>query len=115
MATKSQQAHGLGSYFAKVHKATLGYDYRGNFHREKWGYQDMLEDLGESRSKRVIDWYFKTDRRVYEPADLHKNYDRLAEAMDDYTADVARQGELMEATRIKVEEYRKRRAEDGNG
>jgi hypothetical protein len=115
MATRAQQAHALGSHFNKLHKATLGYDYKGNFHREKWGYQDMLDDLGEKRAKAVIEWYFKTDRRVYEPSDLHRNYDRLAEAMDDYAADVEHQKQLMEATRIRVEEFRKRREENGNG
>mgnify|MGYP003295976712 CR=1 FL=1 len=115
MTTRAQQAHALGSYFTKVHQQRLGYAYRGNIHREKWGYQDMIEDLGEKKSKAVIDWYFKTDRRVYEPADLHRNYDKLLEAMEDHERDTAKQEKAMEATRIRVEEFRKRREENGNG
>lgn len=110
MATKTQQAHGLYSYFAKKYKETVGRPYEGNKFRDKWGFLDMLDDLGEEESKKVIDWYFQTPRTEdeFDAADLHRNYDKLHEARMDHAEDMKRIFEHMEQTKKKVEEYRSR-------
>lgn len=110
MTTKAQKAHALASYFKKKHKEALRLDYRGNAHREKWGFQDMLDDVeSEERARKIIDWFFKTQRRDYSAQDLFKNYDKILEQMLDDEEDKRNTMELLEATRKKVEEARRAR------
>lgn len=112
MATKAQQAHALASHFAKAYEKQFGRKYKGNTHREKWGFQDMLEDLDMDEAKRVVDWYFGTSRAEFTAADLHKNYDKLVEAMQDYEEEKKAHDEALERTRRKVEEFRRMRGLD---
>lgn len=108
MATKSQKAHALAAYFAAQYELATGRKYHGNVFRDKWGYQDMLDDLGETTSKKVIDWYFKTSRDEFTPQDLHRNYDRLYEAMDDHARDMEMRQAALDKTREAVERFRNR-------
>jgi len=109
MATKAQKAYILNSDFAKKYKAARHSEYHGNTHRDKWGFQDMLDDLGEDKSRAVIDWFFDTDRGDYSAQNLFNNYEKIAEAMEDYEEEKKRTMELLEATRRKVEEARQHR------
>lgn len=109
MATKAQQAYALNSYFGKRYKECLRLDYRGNAHRDKWGFQDMLSDLDEDKARAVIDWFFKTQRKDYSTQDLFRNYDKILEAMEDYEEEKRHTIELLEATRKKVDEARRAR------
>jgi hypothetical protein len=110
MATKAQKAHALNSYFAKKYKKTVGRQYEGNTFRDKWGFQDMIDDLGEEDARKVIDWYFQTARDPddFSAIDLHRNYDRLNDARLEYIEDMQRIFEHMQQTKKKVEEYRRR-------
>ncbi len=109
MATKAQKAYALNSYFAKKYKEARHTEYHGNTHRDKWGFQDMLDDLGEDKSRAVIDWYFGTERGEYSAQNLFNNYEKIADAMDDYEVEKEKTLSLLEATRRKVEEARKQR------
>lgn len=108
MATKNQSAHALATYFNKGFLKKTGREYKGNIFRDKWGYQAMLEDLGEKRSKEVIDWYFQTARDEFSPLDLHKNYDKLSETLYDYEEEKARRLEALERTKAAVERFKQR-------
>ena len=110
MATKAQQAHGMYSYFSKKYKKALGRPYEGNKFRDKWGFQDMIEDLGEEETRNVIDWYFQTARDPddFSAQDLFKNYDKLHDARLEHLEDMRRILAHMEQTKEKVEEYRRK-------
>ena len=60
MVTKIQKALQLMKLFDSYYKAKYSVDYKGNTHADKWGFADLIDDLGWDTAVEVIEYYFKT-------------------------------------------------------
>lgn len=109
--TQQQKANALISHYIKLYKAK----YKGkepliNRNRDKWGFIDMLTDLGEQDAYSAVDYYFGTNRAGHPLKALFANYDSLHKRRMEKVADAAKRAEIMERTRQVVEEENDRRA-----
>lgn len=62
-SNKYEKAQQLMKLFNAYYKSKYGVDYKGNSHSDKWGFVDMVEDLGWSEAVDVVEYYFKTKPR----------------------------------------------------
>lgn len=75
----AKQAHTLISVFQKEYKAHGQGTRTFNRYKAKWGFMDVIDDLGMDRAKELIEYYFRTTRSKYSPEDFFYNYDKLDE------------------------------------
>lgn len=74
-----------------------------NRYRDKWGFTDMVSDLGMDMSKEVIEYYFKTTRPGHPLTSLFNSYDRLAATLREREEDRKNRVKLREETKKRVE------------
>jgi hypothetical protein len=109
--TVNQQAYSLISLYEKKYEQKYGSKPSINRHRDKWGFQDMVEDLGYDRAKYIVEYYFDL-RYVGHPLQtLLRSYDRFDEIDRDRQNDEVNRLRLRELTKKKVEEFER---EHGN-
>lgn len=106
--TAKQRPHILLTQYLNLYKKVYGVAPPVNRNRDKWGFSDMIEDLGFDRARQVVDWYFQTSAN-HSLRNLFNTYDKISEEIDEHAKDAKRRRELREATRLKVEEFRRRR------
>lgn len=102
--TKRQQAHALITKFEKLWKKQYGKDYVGNRHADRWGFEDMITDLGYDESQKVVEYYFNLGVPGHPRSTLLYRYDELSDQRKRVENYKARQRELMEATERLVNE-----------
>lgn len=112
--TPKQKPHILLTLYVSLFQDTYGYKPDINRNRDKWGFADMIEDLGMDRAREVIEWYFDSDV-VHSLRGLFNSYDKISAEIDAEAADKKRLAELRQATKSKVEEFRRRRVEQSRG
>jgi hypothetical protein len=79
-----------------------------NRFREKWGFRDMIEDLGYARAGEVIDYYFET-RHIGHPATtLFYEYDKLDQIMRERVVDEENRARLRQESELRVKEWREK-------
>ena len=83
-----RQDHILISYYEAKYAQKYGRRPLVNRHREKWGFQDMLESLPMEDCKRVIDYYLDLDVSHTVRGLLHK-FDVYFENMNESEAEKA--------------------------
>lgn len=106
----TQQTHALISLFLKGYKKRYGKDpVNFNRFRDKWGFQDMAEDLGLDRAKEVIEYYFETGKVGHPISYLLREYDKINQRMIEREQDVINRKKLMEESAKRVEEWRAKR------
>lgn len=108
--TQAQKANALISHYVKLYKNKYKKDPSINRNRDKWGFMDMITDLGEQAAYRVIDYYFETARPGHPLPVLFRNYDHLNKRRLEKIEDAAVRAEIMRRTRLVVEEENARRA-----
>ena len=109
MATKKDNSNSLLNYFLKAYKARYS-ETPANFNRyaKKWGFADMLEDLGFERGVQIIDYFFELS--VSHDVDtLFKHYGTYNESYEAAEVDRQKRAQLAIETQKRVEEYRARR------
>lgn len=106
--TVAKQAYGLITHYEKCFKEKYPYEPNVNRFRVKWGFQDMVTDLGYNDAKEVIEYYFRT-AKIGHPIDfLLQNYDRIYEFMTERKKDEEKREELRKQTEQKVKELEAR-------
>lgn len=76
-----------------------------NRHRDKWGFESMVQDLGYERAQEVVEYYFKTNRPLHPVQYLLYNYDKLDILMKEYAKDELDRAELRRLTEKRVKEW----------
>src|SRR5215216_2898384 len=82
------------------------YEYFARFNRRpdvnrfksKYGFQDMINDLGFERSKKVIVHYVSSNRPSITVNDLLYNYDKISAVIDQMEEDEKNRAVLREET-----------------
>lgn len=111
-STANQKAYALITLYVKEYGAKYGAQPTGlNRHRDKWGFQDMVDDLGYENAQAVIKFYFTTGRVGHPLQFLLYNYEKLDVIRREMIEDEKKRLELREATRIRVEKWER---EHGN-
>lgn len=82
-----------------------------NRYREKWGFQDMIEDLGYDRAMEIIRYYFSTDKSGHPVAFLLNNYDKINKYYDEKAEDLERRRAIRAETAARVREWEARHGE----
>lgn len=101
----TRQANGLVTQFVKKYEEKYHRSPGLNRYREKWGFQDMVTDLGYDRAREIVDYYFKTDRAGHPVAFLLNNYDKINSFYDEKQQDAKKRKALREATAKRVREW----------
>lgn len=107
--TLATQANALMTKFINSYEKMYG-DKPANFnrHREKWAFQDMIEDLGYSRAGEVIDYYFETRNVGHPVTTLLYEYDKLNVIMKERAEDEENRARLRRESEQRVKEWRER-------
>lgn len=105
MATAAQKANALITHYVKLYKAKYKKEPEINRYRERWGFQAMIEDLGDAEARLVIEHYFETGKIGHPVQYLLHNYDRLAKIRRELEEDKANRLRLREQTRLRVQEW----------
>ena len=105
--TANQQAYALISRFEKNYERKYQTKPSLNRHRDKWGFQDMLEDLGYSRAQEVVDYYFELRYIGHPLQDLLRNYDKFDRIMRERAEDEKERHRIRRETKKRVEEFEK--------
>ena len=105
--TVNQQAYSLISLFEKHYERKYGRKPSLNRHRDKWGFQDMVEDLGYDRAQEVVSYYFELRYVGHPLQDLLRNYDKFSRVMKERAEDEIERHRIREETRKRVEEFEK--------
>jgi hypothetical protein len=104
--TLAQQANVLITKYVKLYKEFHGDAPVINRYRDKWGFQNMIEDLGKGDAEKVVAYYF-TLTKPHDLNDLFRNYDELHKNRLADEEDVRRVAKLHEETAKRVKEYLK--------
>ena len=104
----NSKAHALISYYVLRYKLTHRREPLINRYKEKWGFLDMLADLGEQESREVIDYYFSMPRADHTTLTLFKSYEKLAKTVRELKEDAANRQKLRKETEARVTEWRAR-------
>lgn len=115
--TLTTQMNALVNLYVKLYKEHYDGEAPANFnrHRDKWGFQSMIEDLGYNRAQEVVAYYFETKHLFHPATTLLYEYDRLDKIMKERAADDKRKAILLEESRKRVEEWRNRRSGNTSG
>jgi hypothetical protein len=100
--TVAKQAYGLISAFEKSFEAKHGRKPQVNRYRDKWGFQDMIADLGYNQAKDVVEYYLTTAKPGHPLAFLFQNYDRINQFMEEKREDEKKRAEIRKQTEQRV-------------
>ena len=104
-AALAKQANGLVTLYVNLWADKYNDAPAVNRHRDKWGFQDMVEDLGYDRAKEVITYYFQTGRPGHPLKHLLMNYDRLHKLLLEIEQDEIDRVRLRKETEQRVKEW----------
>lgn len=105
----AQQANVLITKYVKLYTEKYGTAPVINRYRDKWGFTDMLNDLGKVDSAKVIEYYFSLRVR-HDLMALFKSYDELHKNRLADEEDKRRVAQLHKETAKRVKEWK-----DSNG
>lgn len=95
------QAHALLSLYESNYHTKYGKKPVINRFRDKWGMLDIIETVGYSRGRELVNYYFRTQRPRHPLSFLFNNYDVLNTAYDQAEQDkIVRQNLLLETKRL---------------
>lgn len=105
-----KQAHILSHHFGQAFKKKYGFDHKFNRNKARWSWDNILMDMTMDETKALIDYYFTTISPNGHTLEwFFYNYDKLAEAKEKVDEDRRALAEIRERTRIRTEEWRKKR------
>jgi hypothetical protein len=99
----AKHAHAILSLYAKLYFEKYNKRTTINRYREKWGAEQVIEDLGYDQARKVMEYYFKTSNSGHALTWFFYNYDRLNEMMIKIEEDAVRRARIREETRMMVE------------
>jgi hypothetical protein len=85
-----------------------------NRYRDKWGFSDMLTDLGKADAEKAIVYYFSLRVR-HDLIDLFRRYDELHKWRLADEEDKRRVAKLHKETAKRVKEWQQRNGDGGTG
>jgi hypothetical protein len=100
----AKQAYALISLFEKVFQEKYSRKPQINRFREKWGFQDMIADLGYDDARETIQYYFRTGKQGHPVSFLLQNYDKVFQFMEEKKRDEAERAALRRETEKRVRE-----------
>jgi len=100
----AKQAYALISLFEKCFQDKYSRKPQINRFREKWGFQDMIADLGYDDSREVVQYYFRTGKQGHPVGFLLQNYDKVFAFMEERKRDDAERAALRLETKKRAEE-----------
>jgi hypothetical protein len=104
--TKTRKVNALMTKFIQLYEDKYGTKPKFNRNTEKWGFGDMIEDLG-AETFSTLEYYF-TLRRYHSSQDLLRNYHDINEWMVEDSQDEVERRRLAVETNKRVEEHRAR-------
>lgn len=103
-ATLQKQVNGLMDRYLSGYQKKWGIAPQFNRYRQKWGFQDMIEDIGYEDAQRVVDYFFSLQRAEHGVQTLLNNYDRYARILAEREVDREKRHELRRLTEQRVRE-----------
>jgi hypothetical protein len=110
-----RQANGLVTQFVTNYTQHYGFQPELNRYREKWGFQDMIADLGYDRAKEIVDYYFRTTKSGHPVGFLLNNYDKINSFYSEKIADEKKREELRRETAERVKKWEEEHGEQRTG
>ena len=116
MATKTsnQEPHALITLYVSLFEERYGKKPTLNRFREKWAMQDLIDSVGYSRAKDLIEYYFTLSKYGHPLNWFFYNFDKLDKLWKDIEDDKAHRDMLRSNTKAMVEE-RERRLNEHRG
>jgi len=109
-AAETKTVNALISLYEKLYAEKYGKKPLINRYKDKWGFQDMLKDLGPVESKEIIQYYFETHRPGHPLLQLFRNYDDMVRRKLEREKDEVDRKKLRAETKLKVQELNERTA-----
>lgn len=103
--TLASDANKLLAVYVKLYTVKYKEAPALNRHKEKWGFQDMIKDLGYARAREVLEYYMELPRGEFSTTYLFYNYEKLSETMYERERDEARRVRLRAETKERVEKW----------
>ena len=105
-AAKTRKVNALMTKFIQLYTDKYGVKPKFNRNTEKWGFGDMVDDLGIDTLP-TLEYYF-TLKRNHAPIDLLRNYHEIDEWRIEDEEDEVNRRKLAIETKKRVEEHRER-------
>lgn len=104
MATQAEAKlmYALITLYEQCYVSKYGIKPKTNRFREKWGYGDMIADLGYDDARKTIEYYFRTDKSGHPVNFLHQNYDKINEFRVEKERDAENRAKLRAETEKRV-------------
>lgn len=103
--TINKQCNVLISLFIKMYEEKHRRSPQINRYKQKWGFQDMIADIGYEKSQEVMSYFFGLNKPEHSVQTLLFNYDRYAKILDELAKDKEERRRLREETQRRVEEW----------
>lgn len=107
--TEAQKVNALISLYEKLYKDKYGRKPTINRYKDKWGFTDMLKDLGQAEAIAIVEYYFETPRPGHPLVQLFRNYELMSKIKHEKAQDEAKRAELREETEKRVKEWNEQR------
>ena len=116
MATKTsnQEPHALITLYVSLFEERYGKKPTLNRFREKWAMQDLIDSVGYSRAKGLIEYYFTLSKYGHPLNWFFYNFDKIDKMWKDVEDDKVHRDMLRSNTKAMVEE-RERRLNEHRG
>jgi hypothetical protein len=112
--TGNQEPHALITLYVSLFEERYGKKPTLNRFREKWAMQDLIDSVGYSRAKDLIEYYFTLSKYGHPLNWFFYNFDKLDKLWKDIEDDKAHRDMLRSNTKAMVEE-RERRLNEHRG
>jgi len=112
--TSNQEPHALITLYVSLFEERYGKKPTLNRFREKWAMQDLIDSVGYSRAKDLIEYYFTLSKYGHPLNWFFYNFDKLDKLWKDIEDDKAHRDMLRSNTKAMVEE-RERRLNEHRG
>ncbi len=107
-STLSKQGTELVNLYIEIYVKKYDRSPEINRFKQKWGFISMIEDYKFPTAKKIIEYYFKTDRFGHPVEHLLYNYETLYKNMVEQDRDAAERERLLRETEQRVREWEAR-------
>jgi hypothetical protein len=103
VAEKNKEPYILIGLYENLYFSRYGKKPRLNKFREKWAMQDVIDSVGYTRAKELIEYYFKTGKNGHPLNFFFYNFDRIDQVEFEMKKDKINREMLRENTKKLVE------------
>lgn len=100
----SKEPYILLSVYEGLYNEKYNKKPRINKYREKWAMQDVIDSVGYTQAKAILEYYFKTGKSGHPLSFFYNNFDRLEDMMIQIERDKQNRERLLEQTKRLVSE-----------